>query len=43
MTDETVYLERVYYHGVYALIHFIKQDSVDRKEVKADMEEYMYD
>ena len=22
ITDDTVYLERVYYHGVYVLLHF---------------------
>ena len=48
MNEETVYLQKVYYNGVYVLLNFNNQDGIDRKEYQADMganldEEYMED
>ena len=30
--DETVPLEKGFYHGVYVMLHFNKEGGVDRKE-----------
>ena len=30
--DETVPLEKVYYHGFYAMLHFNNEDGVSSKE-----------
>ena len=38
MLDETVPSEKGYYHGVYVMPHFNREDIVDIKEEKVDME-----
>ena len=37
---EAVDLDKGYYHGVYVLLNFNKEDDVDRKDEQADMEAY---
>ena len=37
-TDETVTLEKGYYHGVFVLLNFNKEDGVDRKEDQVDVD-----
>ena len=41
ITDEKIYFEKGYYHGVYVLIKFIKDDSANMKEDQECMYEYM--
>ena len=36
--DETVPLEKGYYHGVHEVIYFHKEGGVDRKEEQADVD-----
>ena len=38
MPDETVPLNKVYYHGVHVVLHFHKEGVVDRKWYQAYME-----
>ena len=38
INEEQVTSEKRYYHGVYVIIHFNKEDSVDRKEDEANVE-----
>ena len=38
MTDEKVYLEKVYYNGVYVSLYFNNQDSFGSKELQVYME-----
>ena len=38
--DEKVYPEKVFYHGVHILLHFNKDDGVNRKEDQADIDPY---
>ena len=38
--DDTINLGKGYYHGVYVLLHFKKEDFMDRMENQADMEAY---
>ena len=35
--EEQVTLEKGYYHAVYVIIHFNKEESVDMKEEQEDM------
>ena len=37
MTDETVGLEKGYYHGVYVLLQFNNEYGVDRKQEQIEM------
>ena len=37
--DEKVTLKKGYYHGVYDILHFNKEDGVDKREDKADAEQ----
>ena len=37
--EEQVTLEKGYYHGVYVILHFNKDDVVGRKEDQADVEQ----
>ena len=34
--DENIYLENGYYHGVYFLLHFMKEGIIYRKEEQLD-------
>ena len=36
-------MENGYYHGVYSMIRFNKEYSVDRKEEQADVDQYHYE
>ena len=40
---DIIYLEKRYFHVVYALLFFYKEGGVNRKEDQADMEEYLYE
>ena len=38
--DDTVPLEKGYYHGVHVLIYFDKENGIDSKENQADVDPY---
>ena len=40
MPDKRIYLEKVCYHGVHIMQHFMKEDGDNRKEDQVDMDPY---